>query len=104
MTWTEGNWLTAKVHIPADRNVVEYKYLVGQGGQFQWEGGCNHRFEITGACCLNDTFNHEAGTQMHDSHIEAHRPRRSTEPSTDPAGEEKNTWRHTCASMYLWDI
>eukprot|EP00913_Durusdinium_trenchii_P001704 g1576.t1 len=30
MAWTAGNVWTAKVSIPADRNVVEYKYLIGQ--------------------------------------------------------------------------
>ncbi|CAK8989841.1 unnamed protein product [Durusdinium trenchii] len=58
MAWTAGNVWTAKVSIPADRNVVEYKYLIGQHGQFQWEGGCNHRFETTGGRCLSDHFNH----------------------------------------------
>eukprot|EP00435_Cladocopium_sp_Y103_P060663 s731_g22.t1 len=52
MAWTKDNFWTVKVQIPADRKAVEYKFIVGQNGNNRWEGGQNHRFELTGGRCV----------------------------------------------------
>lgn len=52
MAWNKDNYWTVKIQIPADRKAVEYKFIVGHNGNNRWEGGQNHRFELTGGRCV----------------------------------------------------
>jgi len=47
MTWRQDNhWICEITHMVEDRQELEYKFLVEQGGAMIWDNGQNHKIQV----------------------------------------------------------